>query len=66
MGVWKNYGVDTTCVAVTFSEDHVKAVKRLSSSVSPCGKVYRTHATDTTLKKTISYLYGMYNVCGNV
>lgn len=30
MGVWKNNGVDTTRVVVTFSEDHVKAVKRFS------------------------------------
>ena len=66
MGVWKNNGVDTTRVAVTFSEDHVKEVKRLSSSLSSGGKiysvkrVYRTHATDGALKKITSYLYGMY------
>ena len=67
MGVWKNNGVDTTRVAVTFSEDHVKAVKRLSSGkIYSVKRVYCTHATDTTLKKTTSYLYGMYDVCDNI
>lgn len=62
MGVRKNNGVDTTHVAVTFSEDHVKAVKRLSSSLSPCGKVYsvkrvyRTHATEPLRKLQVTYM----------
>lgn len=65
MGVWKNNGVDTTRVVVTFSEGHVQTVRRYSSSLSTSGKiysvkrVYRTHATDVTLKKVTSYLYGM-------
>ena len=65
MGVWKHNGVDTVLVSVTFTEEHVQMVRRLNSSIAPGGqiysvkRVYRTHATDSTLKKVTAYIYGM-------
>ena len=66
MGVWKHNGVDTVLVSVTFTEEHIQMVRRLNLSIPPGGQmysvkhVYRTHATDSTLKKVTAYIYGWY------
>jgi len=58
MGVWKNNGIDTTSVNVTFQDLLPKEVKKLSSKdVHSTKQVYRIHGTDQSQKIT-PYLYG--------
>ena len=63
MGVWKNNGVDTSYAHATLSAGKVMHVEKCGppSSSAQCYKikrVYRTHATDRTLKKLTAYIYG--------
>ncbi len=66
MGVWKNNGVDTTYVRVSFSQSHgqVELVEKCgspgvgSAPTYSVKRVYRTHATDGSLKKLTAYVYG--------
>ena len=72
MGMWKHNGINTVLVSVTFTEEHIQIVRRLNSSILPGGQiysvmhVYRTHATDSTLKKVTKKLQHTYMVCVNV
>ena len=65
MGVWKNNGVDTTHVRVTFSQYHVKRVEKCapprghSAHTYAVKRVYRIHDTDRSLKKLTACVYGM-------
>ena len=64
MGVWKNNGVDTTFVHVTFSGSKVKTVVKCGPPGSYSVKrVYRIHDTDRSLKKLTTYIY---NECREV
>ena len=63
MGVWKNNGVDTSYVHATLSEKKVTSVEKCgphssSANAYKVKRVYRTHATDGTLKKLTAYIYG--------
>ena len=63
MGVWKNNGVDTNYVHATLSERKVTSVEKCgppstSANTYKVKRVYRTHATDGTLKKLTAYIYG--------
>ena len=59
MGIWKNNGVDTTYVRVSFSENSVVNVEKCSPPGSHSVKrVYRTHGTDKSLKKLTAFITG--------
>lgn len=63
MGVWKNNGVDTTYVRVTMGKSSVHVVQKCSAKDRKSGtysvkRVYRTHATDKSLKKITAFIYG--------
>lgn len=64
MGAWKNNGVDTTHICVSFSESEVDSVERCDPvdasglSTYSIKRVYRTHTTDGSLKKLTAYIYG--------
>ena len=57
MGVWKNNGIDTTNIHVTFQDSFPKEVKKLSSkdvhspNTYSVKRVYRIHGTDQSQKK---------------
>ena len=63
LGVWKNNGIDTTCVKVkrSHSSKEVTYVEKCNSSaaVHSVKRVYRIHGTDNSLKKITAYIYGM-------
>ena len=65
MGVWRNNGVDTTHVRVSFSTSKVESVQKFHPPIASgtnctytVKRVYRTHATDKSLKKLTAYIYG--------
>ena len=63
MGVWNNNGVDTNYVHATLSKRKVTSVEKFgppstSANTYKVKRVYRTHATDETLKKLTAYIYG--------
>ncbi len=61
MGAWKNNGVDTTYVRVAVSKEKVKKVVKCSHTGSYSVKrIYRTHGTDTSLKKLTTFMYGEF------
>ena len=65
MGVWKNNGVDTSYVRVTMGKSAVHLVQKCSAKDRKSGtysvkRVYRTHATDKSLKKITAFIYGKY------
>ena len=66
MGVWKNNGVDTSYVYATLSKRKVTHVEKCgppsSSDTYKVKRVYRTHATDGTLKKLTAYIHGKIDV----
>ena len=67
MGVLKNYGVDTSYVHATLSKRKVTHVEKCgppssSSDTHKVKRVYRTHATDGTLKKLTAYIHGKIDV----
>ena len=65
MGVWKNNGVDTSYVRVTMGKSAVHLAQKCSakdrkSHTYSVKRVYRTHATDKSLKKITAFTYGKY------
>ena len=60
IGVWRNNGTDKTNVKVIFHNSSIKEVKKCSSIVNSytVKRVYRTHSTDRTLRKTTAFIYG--------
>lgn len=63
MGVWRNNGTDKTSVEVTFQNSLVKSINKCSSDSNSSNsytvkRVYRTHLTDRTLRKTTAFVYG--------
>ena len=60
MGVWRNNGTDKTNVEVIFHNNSIKEVKKCSSIVNSytVKRVYCTHSTDRTLRKTTAFIYG--------
>ena len=64
MGAWKNNGVETTHICVSFSESEVESVEKCdvddASRVPTYSikRVYRSHTTDGSLKKLTAYVYG--------
>lgn len=66
MGVWRNNGVITDRVLVKFAANEVQQVEKCSPAGAPSAssysvkRVYRTHGTDSSLKKLTAYVYGMY------
>ena len=59
MGVWRNNGTDKSNVEVIFHNNSIKEVKKCSSIVNSytVKRVYRTHSTDRTLRKTTAFIY---------
>ena len=63
MGVWKNNGVDTSYIHVTMGKSSVDLVQKCSakdrkSDTYSVKRVYRTHATDKSLKKITAFIHG--------
>ena len=64
MGAWKNNGVDTTHICVSFSESEVESVEKCDVDDASCVPtysiklVYQTYTTEGSLKKQTAYIYG--------